>query len=613
MIPAEDDTSSVGLTMPRAMGWVLRLVAVYFLFASGSLYLNGHAGHVATLWFANPVGTVALLALPVRQWPVMLGGLALGNVAANMAVSVGAHGLGSAVWLSAAAFVPGNCGEMLLAAILLRRLKVGPGVLKHSDQLARVLVFGALVPTLFSGFAGAALLSSGDRSMFAALWVTWFAGSLIGTVAVLPLVLSIWLQGWGALRKALGQTHTQGLILLSVAVTLLAATTLSKPFVVMVIPVVLLAARSDFSVTALISFVTAVMIGALIDAGVLVAPPSSTWWGDSLFYISVLATLLPGLFLAASVEGRVEAMRQLAANEQKFRSLYTRTPAMLHSIDQDGRIISVSQRWLETLGYAEHEVLGRLSTDFLAPDSARRAREDILPRTLLEGHCDDVELQMVTRDGRVLDVLLSALWEYGADGSPLHRLTVIQDVTEKKRLAARSHFAEHDALTGLPNRVLMHDRLERNCSHHDRYGGTFAVGFLDLDHFKSVNDTYGHEAGDALLKEVALRLQSALRGSDTVCRLGGDEFVLLFAAVEGADDLQTLSAKVLGQLARPCQLGSAPDAPWVDVAGSMGVAVFPEHGRDPKILLQHADQAMYEAKRGGRNHCVFYHKPATLA
>ncbi len=408
------------------------------------------------------------------------------------------------------------------------------------------------------------------------------------------------------MRDALSRPNPLGLLLLSLAVTLLAATTLSKPFVVIVLPLMLLAARTDFSFTAFATTLTAMLLGGLMGSGVLVVPPSSSWWGDGLFYITLLATLLPALFLATSVEGKAAVLEALQASEKRFRSLYTQTPVMLHSMDPQGRIITVSQRWLSTLGYAEHEVLGRPVTDFLSTESGRFAQEIGVSQAKRAGRCDDVSCQMVTREGHVLEVLMSAIWEFDAAGQPVRSLAVLQDVTEKKRLAERSHYAEHDPLTGLPNRVLLQDRLERSCSHHARHGGAFALGFLDLDHFKSINDTLGHEAGDLLLREVANRLRSALRTSDTVCRLGGDEFVLLFAGVEDPPELQTLADKVLAQLAEPCRLGSGADAPVVTVAGSLGLAVFPEHGRDPSTLMQHADQAMYRAKREGRNRCEFY-------
>jgi diguanylate cyclase (GGDEF)-like protein/PAS domain S-box-containing protein len=376
--------------------------------------------------------------------------------------------------------------------------------------------------------------------------------------------------------------------------------------VVIVLPIMWMAARSNFSVTALATLISAGILGVLIKVGVLIPPPGSAWWSNGLFYCSVLATLLPGLFLAVSTDGQAEVLSQLANSEQRFRRLYTQTPAMLHSIDARGRMLSVSQLWLDTLGYRQDQVIGRAFTDFLTAESARYAREVVFPQSILDDRCDNVEYQMVASDGRVLDVLLSAVWERDTEGKLLRTSAALMDVTEKKRLTARSHFAEHDSLTGLPNRVLLQDRLERICAHHERHGGSFAVGFLDMDHFKLVNDQFGHEAGDVLLCEVARRLQSALRESDTVCRLGGDEFVILFTEIGSTHDLQRVATDLLAKVAIPCKLGDGPEAPVVDVAVSLGVAVFPLHGRDPQVLLQHADQAMYAAKRNGRNRWNFF-------
>ena len=597
----------------RPWAWVASVACIYFLLAVGSLWLTGQRSGVAVMWFANPVGAVALLARPAGRWLPMLGGLALANMLANVVMMLMAQGGLAEGWSgsivsSAAAYAVGNCLEMALAATLLRRLSLRFSALGHPDQLARVLLLGALVPTLASAFAGAGALalSRGETSAFLPVWVMWFSGSLIGSVSVLPLALALWLKGGLRADTALRQSRTVGLVLLWIAVTLLTATTLPHPFGVMVLPLVLLAARTDFLVTASATALTAMILGGLIGSGVLVEPPSSAWWGPGLFYISVLATLLPGLFLAASVQGRAAVMAQLSANEQRFRTLYTKTPTMMFSIDHQGCITSVSSLWLSTLGYTEQEVLGRPLVDFLTPESARRAREEVIPQARLDGRCDNVAYQVLTRDGQILDVLLSAVWEYDERGEPLHSLGVLQDVTERNRLAAISHFAEHDPLTGLPNRVLLQDRLERSCLHHARQGGSFAVGFLDLDNFKEINDTLGHDAGDLLLRAVAQRLQSSLRASDTVCRLGGDEFVLLFATVDDAQELLTLANKVLAQVAQPCQLGSGSEAPLVAVSGSMGIAMFPDHGRDPSTLMHHADQSMYRAKRSGRNRCELF-------
>ena len=596
----------------RSVRWMSALALLYGLLALGSLLLAAQPGQVATLWFANAAGTVALLALPGRQHVTMLLALGLANLLANVALNMPTQGLGAPVWRAAAAFVPGNCAEMALAAWLLARAGIAAKDLQQPARLAYLLAIGALVPTLLSALAGAALVANDEPNAFARVWITWFAGSLIGAVAMLPLALSIWLRGWRNLRTELALPRAQGLLLLTMALTLLAATTLPQPFVVIAVALGLLGATTSFAITGVGTLLTAVLIGLLIESGVLIPPPSSAWWGDSLYYGAVLATLLPGVFLSATVDSRRDAMSQLSASEARLRSLYTQTPAMLHSLDTQGRIINVSRQWLLTMGFAEHEVLGRPATDFLTAESGRYASRLIDVALSEPGRVDVSELQMVNANGDILDVLVSAIWESDAQGKPVRRLAVVQDVTEKKKLAARSHFAEHDVLTGLPNRVLLNDRLERSCAMQGRHGGLFALVFLDLDHFKSINDTYGHDAGDLLLKAVARRLQGALRASDTVCRLGGDEFVLLLQDLDGVQHVQGLMPKLLDQVAQPCSLGEGADAPVVNVGCSMGVAIFPDHGRDPQTLLLHADQAMYAAKRSGRNRCVIY-QPGELS
>jgi len=605
-------TSTSVRTQRRSGTWVVTAALAYGLLALGSLLLAQQPGQIATLWFANALGSVALMAMPARQKPWMLLGLGLANLLANVVVQAPSQGAGVAVWQAAAAFVPGNCAEMALAALLLGRAGITTKDLQRPGRLAYLLTIGAVVPTFMSALAGAALVAQGQPNDFARVWTTWFAGSLIGAIAVLPLALAVWLQGWPHLRKALAQPRTLGLLLLIMALTLLAATTLPQPFVIISVALGLLGASTSFSVAAVGNLLTAVLVGLLIQSGILVPPPPLAWWGDSLYYAAVLVTLLPGVFLAATVDSRSEAIAQLGASEARLRSLYTRTPAMLHSLDRHGRIINVSRQWLQTLGFAEHEVLGRPATDFLTPESARYVKRLIALEVAEPGRVDVSEVQMVSASGAVLDVVVSAIWESDAQGRAVRRLAVVQDVTEKKQLAARSHFAEHDALTGLPNRVLLNDRLERSCAMQGRHGGLFALVFLDLDHFKSVNDTYGHDAGDLLLKAVARRLQGALRASDTVCRLGGDEFVLLLQDLDGVQHVQSLVPKILDQVAQPCPLGEGANAPVVNVGCSMGVAIFPDHGRDPQTLLLHADQAMYAAKRSGRNRCVIY-QPGELS
>jgi diguanylate cyclase (GGDEF)-like protein len=161
------------------------------------------------------------------------------------------------------------------------------------------------------------------------------------------------------------------------------------------------------------------------------------------------------------------------------------------------------------------------------------------------------------------------------------------------------HLAFHDALTGLPNRSLFDDRLEIALARCRRDGGQLAILFLDLDRFKRINDTLGHEAGDRLLRAVADRLRDCVREEDTIARVGGDEFVILAEGV-GDSDARMLAEKILRTIAAaPFSIPGAS----LPVTASIGVSVFPDHGTDPARLVRSADDAMYAVKAAGRNSC----------
>jgi len=164
--------------------------------------------------------------------------------------------------------------------------------------------------------------------------------------------------------------------------------------------------------------------------------------------------------------------------------------------------------------------------------------------------------------------------------------------------AQLSHMASHDYLTGLPNRALLTDRLAQAMSLAQRRGKRVALMYMDLDHFKHINDSLGHSVGDALLQLVAKRLQDSVRQSDTVCRQGGDEFVVLLAEVEAASDAALAAGKVIEAMAGPFVIGENR----LHVGVSIGLALFPDDATDVETMLRNADTAMYQAKRNGRNH-----------
>jgi len=172
----------------------------------------------------------------------------------------------------------------------------------------------------------------------------------------------------------------------------------------------------------------------------------------------------------------------------------------------------------------------------------------------------------------------------------------------RRQAEADKHLAMHDAVTGLPSRLMFMGRLEHALVQAQRHGRRLAVMFIDLDRFKLVNDTLGHEAGDLLLKETSRRLKSNLRAGDTAARLGGDEFVMLLEDISSEDDMRSVGQKLIAELAAPFAIAGTE----VTVTASIGVSTFPRDGQDAGSLLRYADAAMYRAKGNGRNLCAVY-------
>jgi diguanylate cyclase (GGDEF)-like protein/PAS domain S-box-containing protein len=207
------------------------------------------------------------------------------------------------------------------------------------------------------------------------------------------------------------------------------------------------------------------------------------------------------------------------------------------------------------------------------------------------------------RQGKEYRIEESAAPIFSQEGVLLGGVLVFRDVTEKHKVQQKLQWqAGHDALTGLPNRLLLADRFSRAIDKARRNSSLLAVCVLDLDQFKPINDTYGHETGDQLLIQVAERLLNNLRGIDTLSRLGGDEFVILFEDLEDTLALQTPLARILESLSSPFTLGEL----HINVSASIGVTVYPPDNSDADTLIRHADQAMYLAKQAGRNQICWF-------
>jgi len=191
----------------------------------------------------------------------------------------------------------------------------------------------------------------------------------------------------------------------------------------------------------------------------------------------------------------------------------------------------------------------------------------------------------------------------GADGTSLRVIGTYIDISASKEAEQRIlHLASHDTLTGLPNRDLLQDRIHQSIAQAQRGNHPAALLFIDLDHFKHINDSLGHDMGDLLLKEVAQRLVTSVRSEDTVARQGGDEFIVLLPSMSDAQDAGILAQKLLADLMAPYQIRGKE----LHITASIGIAVFPDDGEDVESLLRNSDIAMYHAKAAGRNNYQFF-------
>jgi len=288
----------------------------------------------------------------------------------------------------------------------------------------------------------------------------------------------------------------------------------------------------------------------------------------------------------------------LIASEERYRALYTNTPAMLHSINSEGHLLNVSRHWLSTLGYEEKEVVGRKFTDFLTSGSRRLAENVIFPQFFREGSVEDVPYQMLKKNGAVIDVVLSATSQHTLDGRFLHSLAVVTDVTDRNRAEAQLHnMAYCDILTGLPNRFLFQERLNQVLSKPLREKRTVSILFIGLDCFRGINNSLGYLIGDHLLKAAGERLKGCMEDGDTIARLVGDEFVAFTLHRSDERGGRGLAEMILDSLTAPFHI----DGQDIYCSASIGISTSPEDGDTVDTLLGKADIAMNEAKRQGDN------------
>jgi diguanylate cyclase (GGDEF)-like protein/PAS domain S-box-containing protein len=277
------------------------------------------------------------------------------------------------------------------------------------------------------------------------------------------------------------------------------------------------------------------------------------------------------------------------------------------STDGSWRITFLNPVAEKLIGWTNAEAGGRQLTEVFQVIDAT-TREPIVPclefeiekgrTTILPPNC-----VLVRRDGHESPIEDSAAPIHDRGDHIAGMVVVFRDVSEAQAMAQRmTHLAEHDILTSLPNRALLDDRLAQGIAMAQRHSRRLAVLFIDLDHFKHINDSLGHLIGDQLLREVALRITPCVRSSDTVSRQGGDEFIVLLSEVSHAEDAAVIADKIRLAVLEPYTIANH----LLHLTTSIGVSVYPDDGTDPETLIQCADTAMYHAKEKGRNNSQFF-------
>ncbi|MBF0261571.1 MAG: EAL domain-containing protein [Magnetococcales bacterium] len=265
--------------------------------------------------------------------------------------------------------------------------------------------------------------------------------------------------------------------------------------------------------------------------------------------------------------------------------------------DPQGRITDVNPAYERITGYSRAEVLGK------SPNVTKSGRHDaefyrgMWTQLLAAGNWEG-EIWDRRKNGEIFPKWVSISAIRNATDELTHYMAIFMDITDQKAVEHKlERLAFYDALTGLPNRMFFHERLARDIVLAKRQKNNLAVMFIDLDRFKWVNDTLGHEAGDALLKEISQRLRACVRESDTVARMGGDEFTVILTSLSSTDHVSAVAQKIIASVREPVHLCGQN----VYVGASVGISMFPVDSSSMETLIKHADMAMYQAKEGGRN------------
>ena len=312
-------------------------------------------------------------------------------------------------------------------------------------------------------------------------------------------------------------------------------------------------------------------------------------------HFDTAGTVLAAYVLINDVTRYHESEKAIRDSEERLRKFADATNEGIVFVEA-GVIVDCNEAAARMMRMTHAELVGRRHQDFIAPEDIETVIGNIRA-----GFERPYEITLVRDDGSKFAVEL--VGKNLVYAGVTHRMTVLRDISDRKQAEARIQFlAHHDTLTHLPNRTLLLDRIQVTLANARRNQTEVGIMFIDLDNFKTINDSLGHYAGDELLKRVAARVQSCLRNADLLGRFGGDEFLVVLADLANAEDIAPVAKKIANAISEPFSF----DDQSLSVSASIGVSVFPRDGETPDSLIRNADAAMYLAKEHGRNNWQFF-------
>jgi len=303
------------------------------------------------------------------------------------------------------------------------------------------------------------------------------------------------------------------------------------------------------------------------------------------------------------IDRDITERRRIEADLRSLSVAIEQSPVSVVITDQNGTVQYVNPCFSKVTGYSSEEIVGQ-NPRLLKSGLTDKSVYEELWDTLSKGDAWTGEFKNKRKDGKLFWEEAHIAPVFDEAGTVLQYVAVKLDISDRKRVEEQvTHLAQYDTLTDLPNRTLFSDRLQQALALAKRDDNRLGLMFVDLDHFKPVNDAYGHAVGDLLLKQVAQRMRDAVRASDTLGRIGGDEFLVLLPKLEGAADAVLVAEKLRLALEAPFDI----DGHTLLISACIGIAIYPDHGSEEKVLFHHADLAMYCAKQKGRNAVQVFH------